>query len=137
MSTTNPAPQIESDDPIDHVLPFMRGMNKPWDAIGYCILGLAVVVALLWIFAKPIAPTGKLMPNSKLPDVELVKTPLAMLTVFLTIFSDVATFLWILADIVDRRSKYIWLMPLIPFGYFGLHAIPLGLYHFFGRIRSK
>lgn len=115
----------------------MAGMNRPWDLIGRIFLGVAVLVGLAWIFAKPIAPTGQNFPKTNLPDVALIKSPFAVATVFLSIFSGVATFLWMLIDIIDRRSKYIWILPLVPFGFFGLHAIPLGLYQLIGRLRSR
>ena len=131
--STSPVLTADENDPVDHVLPFMQGMTRTWNWIGYAFFAIAIAVGLIYIFAKPFGPNGRMMPGTTMQDISPIKSPFAMFSIFLHVFSVVSTFVWILVDIVDRRAKYIWLAPMIPCGAFGLHCVLFALYLGFGR----
>jgi len=117
----------------EHVLPFMYGSEKLWTGIGYGFLGLGVVLSLLMIFHFPAGPTGKAVAKGELPDIGLKADPLSIFTFFLFCVSTICTFMWMFVDIIDRRTKFTWLVPLSICGVLGMNAAPLALYMFVGR----
>ena len=116
-----------------HLLPWMRGREALWDRTGQVLMGLAFALAVLMITNMPAAPTGKKVATGKLPDVALRPDALSQFTIFLLIASTLGTFLWMLTDIVDRRKRFTWLVPVTICGLMGLNVIPLAMYYFMGR----
>lgn len=116
-----------------HLLPFMYGMEKAWDAIGYLILVLAVVLAVSLIFNIPMGPTGKAVAKGALPDIDLKRDTLSVFQQFLYVFSNICTFMWMLVDIVDRRRRFTWIVPIVVCGTAGFNVLPLAFYLFVGR----
>lgn len=117
----------------EHVLPFMNGSEKVWTGIGYGFLALGVLLALLMIFHFPAGPTGKAVAKGDLPDIGLKSDPLSIFTFFLFCVSTVCTFMWMFIDIIDKRTKFTWLVPISICGVLGMNAAPLALYMFLGR----
>lgn len=64
----------------------------------------------------------------------LKPTALGAGSVFLMVFAALVGLVWTLVDIVDRRKRFVWLLPMFicPL-VFSLQALPLALYIFFGR----
>jgi len=117
----------------EHVLPFMNGSEKLWTGIGYGFLAMGVVLALLMIFHFPAGPTGKPVAKGELPDIGLKSDTLSIFIFFLFCVSTVCTFMWMFVDIIDRRTKFTWLVPLSICGVLGMNVAPLALYMFVGR----
>lgn len=116
-----------------HLLPWMRGRELLWTRIGQVLMGLATIVAISLFAHPPAAPTGKQMPKGQLPDVALRTDSISQLIVFLLIVSALSTFLWMIVDIVDRRKRFSWIVPLLICGMMGLNIVPLAMYFFIGR----
>jgi tetratricopeptide (TPR) repeat protein len=116
-----------------HLLPWMRGRESLWELTGRALMGLGLVLAGLMITHIPAQPTGKAVPKGQMPDVALRADALSQLTVFLFVVSTLATFVWMLTDIVDRRKRFTWLVPLTICGVLGLNVLPMALYYFVGR----
>ena len=73
--------------------------------IGYTFLALSIIVAMIWIFNKPLVETKLPVAKGKLPDVTLKTTTFAFVTLVLHVMTGVLSFLWMLADIVDRCAE--------------------------------
>lgn len=116
-----------------HLLPWMRGKEALWNRVGQVIMGLATVVAISMFVHPPAAPTGKQVPKGQLPDVALRTDSLSQALIFLLIVSALATFVWMIVDIVDRRKRFSWVVPLFICGMMGLNIVPLAMYFFIGR----
>ncbi len=113
----------------------LRGMEKEWTTVGYIFLGLTVIVSLIWIFNNPLTPSGKAVSKGALPDVTLKATNFAFFTIVLHLFTALLSFMWMLADIVHRRSRFTWLLPYLTCCAFGQHFIPMLFYFLLGRKR--
>jgi hypothetical protein len=116
-----------------HLLPWMRGKEQLWTRIGQVLMGLATVVAISMFAHPPAAPTGKQVPKGQLPDVALRTDSLSQTLIFLLIVSALSTFVWMIVDIVDRRKRFSWIVPLFICGMMGLNIVPLAMYFFIGR----
>lgn len=117
----------------EHVLPFMYGFEKAWTAIGYVFLAIAVVLAVLMFVHFPAGPTGKPVPKGEMPDVNLRTDSLSIFVFFLAIASGLLTFMWMFIDMIDRRIRFTWLVPLTICCMLGMNAVPLAMYMFIGR----
>lgn len=120
-------------DVPSHILPWLDGRESAWDRAAYGLMALGGLLAGLMIFRFPASPTGAAVKKGQLPDVALRTDALSQLTVFLFVLSTVATFMWLLADVVDRRKRFTWLIPATICGLFGLNVVALALYFFVGR----
>ncbi|AIE87650.1 tetratricopeptide repeat protein [Fimbriimonas ginsengisoli] len=116
-----------------HLLPFLNEMEKAWDGIGLGFLALSLVVAFLFVFHFPIGLSGKTMPGGKMPEVNPRTDSLSIFTWYLDVFSLVCTFMWMLIDVIDRRRRFTWFVPLTVCGTFGFNVVPLAIYYFIGR----
>lgn len=117
----------------EHVLPFMYGIEKVWDGIGYGFLAIGCLLAILMVVHMPMGPSGAPVPKGQLPEIILHRDPLALFTIFLYIVSTVSTGMWMFIDVIDRRMKFTWMVPLTICGLMGFNAAPLALYIFVGR----
>ena len=128
-------PPKEEEAPKQGAIANLRGMEKEWTMIGYTFLALSIIVAMIWIFNKPLVETKLPVAKGKLPDVTLKTTTFAFVTLVLHVMTGVLSFLWMLADIVDRRNRFTWLIPYLTCCLFGQHFIPLVFYFLLGRKR--
>jgi len=119
----------------------LLGLGPAWTRVGYGVLTLAVLALVFWQVVHPVlpAPKGATPAGYKLIANKdggwlLLASPLGAFSIFLHVFSALAGFVWTLIDVVDRRRRFVWLMPLFvcPFVQ-ALQAFPLALYLFYGR----
>ncbi len=120
----------------------LLGLGRPWTRVGQVVFALCVISFVMWRFMNPLLPyvKGEAIPlgyrlvSNKDGGFLLRASIWGALSVFLLVFSGIGAFVWTFADIIDRRKRFVWLLPMFicPF-FLGLHALPLGLYLFFGR----
>lgn len=121
--------------------PSLLGLGPAWTKVGYGVFALALASLVLGFLAHPFLPmpAGGAIPagyralgGEGAPLVNA--TPLGVAAVFLLVTSALASFVWTLIDIFDRKKRFVWLLPMCicPLVQ-GLHAIPLGLYLFVAR----
>ena len=125
--------------------PSTLGLGPAWTRIGYGVLALAVVALLGLVFVRPAfaLPAGGSVPPgyrliagndvAKEGGMVVRASVLGVVALFAWIFSALATFVWTLVDVIDRKKRFVWLIPLSVCPFTGLHFIPLALYLFFGR----
>lgn len=92
-------------------------------------MAIAALLAIFMLVNFPAAPT----PGGQKNDVVLKKDTFSQITVLLYLISTPCTFLWMLVDVVDRRRKFTWLVPITVCGALGFNVLPLALYFFVGR----
>lgn len=125
-------PEASIADP-DHLLPFMYGMERSWNAIGAVFILMGFALAVLMFTHLPMGPTGAPVAKGKLPEIGLRRDPLSLVVSFLYIVSSICTFMWMLIDIVDKRRKFSWMVPVLACGTLGMNVVPLAFYYFLGR----
>ena len=122
--------------------PSLLGLGPAWTRIGKLVLVFALASLVLGLFVHPFLPIvpGKPAPVDYRPlggpdgGVYVNATPFGVASVFLLVFSSLASFVWTLVDVVDRRKRFVWLLPMLICPLIqGAHALPLALYVFFAR----
>lgn len=136
-------PQIV--DRPSEALPSLLGLGAAWTRIGYGVLGLSVVALAAIVLVRPAygLPPGAHVPAgyhlisgknfAKDGGMVVLASPLGFASVFVWVFSALASFAWTFVDLVDRRKRFVWLLPMFICPFTGLHALPLALYIFFAR----
>jgi hypothetical protein len=84
-----------------------------------------VAAICMFVFQPFPTPTGGVDLKS-LPPPKQGFWP--MLTIFLLALSGISSFMWTLVDLVDRKLRLVWIVPLIACCACGLQAIPHALY---------
>jgi hypothetical protein len=124
--------EVERVSQQSHALSFMHGMDRAWTTIGWIFVGLAVVAgACNLIFQPLLAEAAK--TGAKNPPLNLKSDPASMLTILLMSLSGMASFLWMLIDVVDKRMRIVWMVPSVVCCACGMHAVPHALYMFMRR----
>lgn len=130
----NPLPP-PPEGPV-HAFPAIEQAEHLWTVSGWFLAVLNFVgIALCWIHVPMHMPAkgqpaglpalGGLMPNSD---------PLSVFTIFLLVSVLILCCLWTFVDILDRRAKAVWFVPIIPFCCLGgMPGIALALYMALGR----
>jgi tetratricopeptide (TPR) repeat protein len=101
----------------------LLGLGPAWTVIGTCVFWLSVGQLGLLIFH----------PFVNLSTQQLGRDPLSIFCLFLYVFVILASGFWTTVDVIDRRQKFLWLLPVWVCGLAGLDVLPLALYLFLGR----
>ncbi|HWD40853.1 MAG TPA: tetratricopeptide repeat protein [Fimbriimonas sp.] len=105
------------DDPVPHLI----GLGKAWTNGGYVLLGLCFLQALLLLIHSPYTTTGLRADN------------LSIFVVFAWITTGLLVMSWMIFDVIDRKMRFVWLLPIFICGLTGLVGLPLAFYMFVGR----
>ena len=105
----------------DNQPPSVLHLGVAWTRVGYGVFVLCVLCSTLMVIHNPF------------PNAHLRHDTLSMIAVFLWPFSGLASLFWMIADIIDRRERFIWLLPVWICCLVALPALPLALYLFWGR----
>gem|GEM_PF-5729386 len=107
----------------DTPIPSVLGLGPAWTNIGYGLFALSFA-QLVFLIAHPFINFQTQMLN---------RDPLSVACLMLYLFMIIATTFWTTVDIVDRKQKFLWLLPVWVCGMASLVPIPLGFYLFVGR----
>jgi tetratricopeptide (TPR) repeat protein len=116
---------VEGGEP--HVLPFMRGMERSWTTIGWVFTGVALVAAIGVLIFQPFILIEVAKGENKSP-ISFKGDPGSVATIFLLIVSGVFSIMWMLIDVIDKKMRIVWLVPVVSCCTCGMHAVPHALY---------
>lgn len=124
----------------------LLGLGIGWTRVGFVVLALSVLALVLNIAVHPVlsvlpgasVPGGYHLvagkPGAKDGGMAVRESSLGFASVFVIVFSALAGLVWTFTDLIDRRKRFVWLLPAFICPLVGtLHALPLALYLFFGR----
>lgn len=133
---------MQDHTPSNEPSPSLLGLGPAWTRVGYGILVLSVLAGILVFVVHPFlpaverasAPAGYKAIQGKGGGFFLKASLDGVASVFLLVFSALAAMVWTFVDVVDRKKRFIWLVPMVvcPF-ILALHALPLALYLIWAR----
>jgi tetratricopeptide (TPR) repeat protein len=97
-------------------------LGEAWTRVGYGVFVLCCVSSLLLLVHPPLVVNAQ--------DTILKHDPLSVLAIFLWPFSGAASIFWTCVDLIDRRERFVWLLPVSSCALVALPALPLALYIF-------
>jgi tetratricopeptide (TPR) repeat protein len=100
------------DDLPVHIL----HLGEAWTYVGFVLCAYCIVSFTVLIF-HPFVDEKGLRHESG-----------AIVSFFLYVTSGLAAVIWTLIDIIDRREKFVWLLPMWVCGFAALPVLPLSLY---------
>lgn len=105
------------------------GLNPNWTFVGYGVLLLSIVVMISFLVHVPLELTTVKGGQAPMPRPDTFsKIQLGCYAA-----SAVISFLWSVLDILDRRGRFLWALPIGIFGFCGFFPLFLGLYMAVGR----
>jgi hypothetical protein len=113
--------QCKRQSPYEPPKPLI-GLGRPWTNVGKGLLALCVVETSLLAAHVPFTPA--MQPKH---DV------LSVASLFLYVFCGLACVFWMTVDLIDRRERFLWLLPIWVCGLAALPALPLAFYLFVVR----
>ncbi len=126
-----PFTYMGGQDEKTHSLSFLEGREKLWQGMGWTLVVFGALVTLglkmHMPFALPEINAHTRMAGAPKTD------PLSILIIAGWIGAGVLTFMFLLADMVDRRARFMWLIPLTACCFLGIPAAPLAMYLAMGR----
>jgi tetratricopeptide (TPR) repeat protein len=103
----------------------LLNLGPAWTYVGYGVLVLCLASSILLLVHNPLA----LNPKTSLIRHDL----LSVFSLFLHIVTGLMAMFWMLVDIIDRRDRFVWLLPIWICCFVGIPFLPLALYMFVGR----
>jgi len=116
-----------------HLFAVLEENEKPWTNLGWTIVGLSVVSAVNAKFNFPLTAPAKVVINNSFLGYTPQHTPLAMFTIAFFVMMILACMFWTSVDLIDRRGRAIWMVPMMIFCFLWLPGLPMALYLFAGR----
>ncbi|MEZ0325722.1 MAG: tetratricopeptide repeat protein [Fimbriimonas sp.] len=116
---------IEAAEP--HVLPFMRGMERSWATIGWIFVGVDLLAAIGVLIYRPFVIVEVARGENKSP-MSFKTDPGSVATIFLLVVSAVFSIVWMLIDVIDKKMRIVWLVPVVSCCTCGMHGLPHALY---------
>jgi tetratricopeptide (TPR) repeat protein len=125
-----------------HSLQWVENASKFWDTLGWTIalLTIAATVGIVAVGAQPYFQMINYIAthqNAQPVVPELFKSPWFTVAFWGSLLLDLASLVWMIFELIDRRGPWIWLLP-----YFvcccclGLQGAAMGAYLLFGRSKN-
>jgi hypothetical protein len=116
-----------------HLFALLAENQEPWVALGWTIVGLAILAAILMKLYFPLEAPKNPDPKNPLLGFKPVNSLAAfgLITFFLTTI--LASMIWTSLDLIDRRGRALWMIPMMLCCFLFLPFIPQSLYMYVGR----
>jgi len=115
-----------------HVLPALDGREMLWDGIGIMLLVLGLAATVLLVTHTPFtAPDWS--QKDAMASSNVRQDPLSIAGIVTWVVASLGSLAWTVFDMIDRKARFIWLVPQVICGFFGLAFVPLSLYLWLGR----
>jgi tetratricopeptide (TPR) repeat protein len=113
LSPSSDSVRLGSDDGPVHVL----HLGEAWTKVGFGLVAFCIF-SFMYVTFCPFLGVGGVLRH----DLN------AKFSLFLYISSALACDFWILVDVIDRREKFVWLLPIWVCGFVALPVLPLAFY---------
>jgi hypothetical protein len=130
----NPLP-TPPDGPV-HAFPAIEQGAKLWTTCGWVLVCVSFVGPLMFRFHLPyhLPGPGEARGLSIFGGAVLNVDPLSVVSIFIFITAAILSSFWTIVDMLDRRSKAFWIIPLVPCCCLGgMPGIGQALYMSMGR----
>ena len=116
-----------------HLFKDIGDHQKEWMALGWTIVGLSVVATILIKFNFPFAAPKT--PDFKSPFLgyKPIRSPMAAGTIGFFVTMILASMIWTSVDLIDRRGRAIWMVPMMICCFLFMPFLPQAFYMFAGR----
>ncbi len=131
-AATTPRPGY-GEEKLRHVFPCLAYSQPQWKAFGWTIVGLAAFSVILVKVAFPLQVPAKPDPKDYLMGYRPIRTPFAMAEIGFFITMILASMIWTSMDLIDRRGRALWMVPMMICCFLWMPFVPQALYMVAGR----
>ena len=116
-----------------HLFAVLAENQEPWVALGWTIVGFSIVAAILMKLYFPLVAPKHPDPKNPLLGYKPGSSfsSFALIAYFLTTI--LASMIWTSLDLIDRRGRALWMIPMMLCCFLFLPFIPQSLYLYAGR----
>lgn len=116
-----------------HLFAVLAENQEPWVALGWTIVGFSIVAAILMKLYFPLVAPAHPDPKNPLLGYKPGKSfsSFGLIAFFLTTI--LASMIWTSLDLIDRRGRALWMIPMMLCCFLFLPFIPQSLYLYAGR----
>lgn len=121
-----------------HSLQFVANMGKTWDTIAWALIvvSFAVFVGSIALFMPFYQELFRNPENmSRMSTMGLGGGPLSIVLQIVSWLATLASLVWMILELSDRRGNWLWLLPYILCCCCGFHWVVLGIYLLAGRAK--
>ena len=116
-----------------HLFRDLSEHQREWVMLGWTIVGLSILATILIKFNFPFtAPVKPDFKNTML-GYKPMKSPSAFLTIGFFATMILASMIWTSVDLIDRRGRALWMVPMMICCFLFLPFVPQSLYMVAGR----
>jgi hypothetical protein len=121
-----------------HSLQFVANMGKTWDTIAWALIvvSLVVFVGSIALYMPLYAEMFRNPENiSRMSTMGLGGGALSIVLQIVSWLATLASLVWMILELSDRRGNWLWLLPYILCCCCGFHWVVLGIYLLAGRAK--
>jgi len=116
-----------------HLFAVLAENQEQWVALGWTIVGLSVLSGLAMKFFPPFQPPTKFNSHDVLAGLRPVASPTAFATIAFFLTSVLASMIWTSLDLIDRRGRALWMIPMMLCCFTCAPCISQSFYMWIGR----
>jgi len=116
-----------------HLFAVLAENQEAWVALGWTVVGLSILSVLLVKVNFPLVPPAKPDPKDLLLGYKPINSPGAFATIGFFVTMILASMIWTSFDLIDRRGRALWMVPMMICCFLFLPFIPQSLYMAIGR----
>ena len=116
-----------------HLFAVLAENQEQWVALGWTIVGLSILSGLLIKFVPPFQPPSQFNSKDILAGLKPLPTVSAFGTIAFFLTMVLASMFWTSLDLIDRRGRALWMIPMMLCCFTCLPFISQALYMSIGR----
>ena len=116
-----------------HLFAVLAENQEQWVALGWVIVGLSVLSALLMKIAPPFQTPSKFNSHDVLAGLRPIASPAAFANISFFLTMVLASMIWTTLDLIDRRGRALWMVPMMLCCFTCAPCVSQSLYILIGR----
>ena len=116
-----------------HLFAVLAENQEPWVYLGWLVVALSIVSIIVFKFNFPFAAPKTPDPKSELMGFKPKDSFGAFATIGFFVTMILASMIWTSLDLIDRRGRALWMIPMMICCFLFLPFIPQSLYMAIGR----
>jgi tetratricopeptide (TPR) repeat protein len=116
-----------------HLFAALAENQEQWVQTGWAIVVLSIVSALLMKIVSPFHVPAKFNDHDILGGLKPIAAPYAFATIAFFLTMVLASMIWTSLDLIDRRGKALWMIPMMLCCFTCAPSVAQSLYMYIGR----
>ncbi len=116
-----------------HIFPWIGENQGPWAALGWAIIVASLVSVVLIKVFFPFQVPDRFNIHDSYGGLRPIQSPIAFATIAFFLTMVLASMIWTSLDLIDRRGRPHWMIPMMLCCFFCAPFVSQSLYMWIGR----